>query len=318
MRKTIGCFREWLKPSASKLLAAQGNIPRIDYSMVPENGHDIFYTNFGHLSEMDWNALLLRSMNNSQIEHVEFPTFPDEGLQQRIHGHSGAASVKESIEFHDFISTATFAGVKSRNEFKILDFGCGWGRMTRPFLRDFPLTNIFGFEPNFLFCTLARSLNPYITTFSGSYTPNNDLPACFFDLIFGWSIFSHLSLASLTAWLNEMERVLKPGGHCVFTTWGGRFLNRLRSEEADQQAGKEIHWYSALCIAAAGSLDERLRQYNAGEFVWWDSIGNPNYGEAFISRAFLQQTIDLERFKFTIEKFDDETLAQDAFVLKRL
>ncbi len=101
---------------------------------------------------------------------------------------------------------------------------------------------------NLFLCALSRILNPYVTFFSGAFVPTDSLPYQFFDLVVGWSIFSHLSPSSASLWLREAARIIVPGGCCVFTTWGDRFLRRLKNESVAREAGKEIHWYSSVCL----------------------------------------------------------------------
>ena len=74
-----------------------------------------------------------------------------------IHGSSSwEISIGEAFSFYSFIKSQVDLGAVESPRF--FDFGCGWGRMTRPFLRDFDLDKMFGFEPNLLLATVARSL----------------------------------------------------------------------------------------------------------------------------------------------------------------
>ena len=70
-----------------------------------------------------------------------------------------------------------------------------------------------------------------------------------------------------------------PGGMCVFTTWGSRFLTRLQKEAAEQEAGRQIHWYSSVVLAAAGSIEKRIEEYERG-----NSSGLPADSRRFTER----------------------------------
>src|SRR5665213_1478047 len=185
-------------------------------------------------------------------------------------------------------------------------------------MRDFEFRNLYAFEPNFLFCALARTLNPYVTFLAGAFVPSRDIPEQFFDLMIGWSIFSHLSPSSAALWLAEAAHVVVPGGMCVFTTWGNRFLRRLQKEAAERDEGKPIHWYSSIVLAAAGSIEKRLADYERGDFVWFSGGDSILYGEAFLSETALRKLISQHSLPFDVVVFDKSTLGQDAFVLKRL
>jgi ubiquinone/menaquinone biosynthesis C-methylase UbiE len=293
-------------------------IPRVNYSFAPIDGHNVFREKFGALSDDGWCELLVRSIKEPVIDGVSFANFPENELQNRIHGNSGATSITEAAKFFKFVKQHTYRNSNNAAGKRLLDFGSGWGRVIRPFMRDFEFSNLYGFEPNFLYCSLARTLNPYVTFLSGAFVPSGDIPEQFFNFMVGWSIFSHLSLNSATLWLTEAARVVVPGGMCVFTTWGNRFLRRLQKEAAERDAGKQIHWYSSVVLAAAGSIEKRILEYERGEFVWFTGGQSRLYGEAFVSESALKQLITQQSLPFAVVSFDSTSLGQDAFVLQRL
>jgi hypothetical protein len=293
-------------------------IPLINYNFVPSDGHNIYREKFAALTDDEWCELLCRSVGETTIDGVQFPGFPEVEFQNRVHGNSGTTAVAESGKFFKFVKQHTYATSANASTKKLLDFGSGWGRVVRPFMRDFEFRNLYGFEPDFLFCALARTLNPFVAFLAGDFLPAGQLPGRYFDLMVGWSIFSHLSLMSATQWLKEAARVVTPGGFCVFTTWGDRFLKRLQKEADDRKAGREIHWYSSVCIAAAGSIEEKLASYEKGDFVWFTSGKSTLYGEAFVSENAIKNIISANSLPFAVVVFDKVTLGQDVFVLKRL
>ena len=289
-------------------------VPRPTFDPRLQSSRNVFADTFGRLSDEEWTEILIRSIEEHTIDGVEFPTFPSADFQNKIHGHNGAVSIRGAMTFRKFVVER---GLISRADGYLLDFGCGWGRITRAFLRDFPLKHIIGYEPDGAFVTLARAHNPFVTVFSGDFLPDRSLPAARFDLIVGWSVFSHLSEISASAWLTEIARVLAPGGHAVFTTWGDRFLKRLHGERRMMEAGEDIHWYSRVCIDAAGDIDCLIRRYQAGEFVWFTGGKSTLYGEAFLSEAVLRAWIKLLNLPLQLIEFDRASLSQDAFVLRR-
>jgi SAM-dependent methyltransferase len=290
--------------------------PRIEYDQTLRESPNVFRDKFSSLSDKEWKAVWLSTENGTNISGVEFPTIPDQQLQLSIHGSSSwQISIGEAFSFYSFIkSKVDLLAVESP---RFLDFGCGWGRMTRPFLRDFDLDKMFGFEPNLLLATVARSLNPYVSVLSGGFTPDGSIPKNWFDMVIGWSIFSHLSDTSLRQWLGEVSQVLRPGGAAVFTTWGLRFLRRLQRDQQLLKEGQELHWYARKCIEGAGDLPERVAAYERGEFVWFAFTGSKTYGEAFFGERALRQIIAEEGLPLTVVDFDDSSLSQDVFLLRR-
>ena len=54
-----------------------------------------------------------------------------------------------------------------------------------------------------------------------------DYPDATFDLIYAFSVFTHLAPAGQTFWIAELTRVLKPGGCLFLTTHGEHYLPQL-------------------------------------------------------------------------------------------
>lgn len=292
-------------------------VPRADIDPRLEE-QNVFASKFGDISFEDWMEILIRSIDERFIDGVEFPSFPSQEFQNQIHGHSGKHSILEAGSFYKFIVDQCLTGPAAPwfGNGHFLDFGAGWGRITRMFLRDFPLRNIVGYEPANGYCSVARSNNPFVAFLSGGYLPTGIIPSARFDLIVGWSVFSHLSSESARAWLAEMQRVTRPGAAIVMTTWGRRFLMRLQSEKNMLEAGQKIHWYSKVCLEACGNLDDRIESYDQGEFVWFTGGQSSLYGEAFLGERALRRLLAECAPKLSLIKFDTETLAQDVFVLR--
>ena len=51
-------------------------------------------------------------------------------------------------------------------------------------------------------------------------TPPTRYPAAFFDVVYSVSLFTHLDEPSQDQWLEELARILKPGGVLLVTTHG--------------------------------------------------------------------------------------------------
>jgi SAM-dependent methyltransferase len=289
-----------------------GMLPALDSSA------NIFRDRFGGLSDQAWVEVLIRSMREPIIEGIPFPGFPETQVQERMHGQSGAATLGEARDFYGFIKSRPELRKKLHPSANFLDFGAGWGRMARVFMRDFDLCNIYGFEPNRAYCALARSLNPYVCFLNGDFTPDGTLPPNRFDLVVGWSVFSHLSEHSAGDWLEELGRVMRVDGYCVFTTWGARFLDDLAGENQKLLRGAaDISWYYRECLQSAGNLPEQRCRFDAGKFVWFNSYGSNLFGTAFIHPNALLSLVRKHRLPFELVGFDDEKLGQDAFILRR-
>jgi mutator protein MutT len=105
-----------------------------------------------------------------------------------------------------------YAGFELHDGAAALDFGCGCGRTLLWFARQFPNVRWHGADVDAESIEWCRSSIP-----GGVFCVNGPLPPLLygdgtFDLIYGVSVFTHLSEEHQKAWLPELRRILKPGG----------------------------------------------------------------------------------------------------------
>jgi SAM-dependent methyltransferase len=70
----------------------------------------------------------------------------------------------------------------------------------------------------------CRSTNRWCHFERTDFRPPTPFPADRFDLIYAFSVFSHLSEPVHEAWLGELSRILRPGGLLVVTTREREFI----------------------------------------------------------------------------------------------
>lgn len=127
-----------------------------------------------------------------------------------------------------------FGGVTPRS--RVLDVGCGIGRMSRPFTAflDPAVGRYEGFDVDLAGVEWCRRHYAGLPHFrfqhanirNAFYNPGGDVDAeaytfpyeaGSFDLVFATSVFTHLSIGATRRYLGEIARVLAPGGRAVLT-----------------------------------------------------------------------------------------------------
>jgi SAM-dependent methyltransferase len=214
-------------------------------------------------------------------------------LQINTVGQSGAGAMEEAWLFAvqclaRFRNAANWAN-PSRN---LLDFGTGWARIARCFLRDFDAENIIGVDVDPDFIALCSD------TFHGprflrcSPFPPLEIETASVDFIVGYSVFSHLSESACWQWINEFARILRPEGMAALTTRGRWFF--------DYAAGVTgTDTYAVGLAAMFPNFDDAKAQYDNGEFVHSRAYGVAGggaregdfYGETFIPEQYAREIL---------------------------
>lgn len=144
-------------------------------------------------------------------------------------GATAAAALRETLAE----AGRPFEGFAS-----VLDFGCGCGRVIRHFL------NTRGPRLH------GTDYNPRLVGWCARHLPAADFklnppagplpyPADSFDLVYSYSVFTHLSEPSQRLWMDELRRVLRPGGLLYLTLHGRGFADSMgERERADFDAGR--------------------------------------------------------------------------------
>jgi SAM-dependent methyltransferase len=99
----------------------------------------------------------------------------------------------------------------------VLDFGCGAGRTLRHFLAEAEHAEFYGCDidgPSIDW--LTENFSPPLHVFQSGELPSLPQPDGFFDLIYAFSVFTHLA-DRWAGWLLELHRVLEPEGLLLAT-----------------------------------------------------------------------------------------------------
>tara|TARA_B100000809_G_scaffold118758_1_gene117051 strand:- start:14439 stop:15242 length:804 start_codon:yes stop_codon:yes gene_type:complete len=201
----------------------------------------------------------------------------------------------ESIEAAKYFSNLFRKHIELKDK-RILDWGCGPGRI----IRHMPMVvnngcEYFGTDYN------KESIDWCSKNLSDIQFNKNSLIAQlpyddnFVDVIYGVSIFTHLSEQLHYDWYNELYRVLKPNGIMVLTTQGDQFKVKLTDSELEN--------YNNNHLVVRGNVKEGHRTYSAF---------HPN---GFMKKLFDKVEI-LEHIETEYE--GKEWVPQDIWILKKI
>jgi len=178
---------------------------------------------------------------------------------------------------------------------RVLDWGCGPGRIIRH------LTEVIGNGCEYYGTDYnKKSIDWCSKNIPGIKFNNNSLKASlpypdnFFDVIYGISIFTHLSEQLHHDWYRELFRILKPNGIIFLTTQGNNFKIKL--------ADSELNPYNEGKLIVRGKVKEGHRTFSA-----FHPIG-------FMKKLFMNAEI-LEHIESKPE--NGKVPPQDIWILKK-
>lgn len=131
------------------------------------------------------------------------------------------------------ISLLRYMGLSLSPESKILDWGCGCGRVLMPLSRRLNV-QLYGCDVDETAIAFIKASLPNINPFVSSYDPPLLFMDKYFDSIYAFSVLSHLSEKEEVSWLEELVRITRPGGILLLSVVGKRSL------EIQQERGSNM------------------------------------------------------------------------------
>lgn len=114
---------------------------------------------------------------------------------------------------------------------RILEFGCGYGRVFLPLHHGLEL-DLFGCDVNAgAIKYMRKACGPKTNVRVTEYEPPLPYRSGAFDCVYSISIWTHLPMAMQMRWLEEVRRILKPGGLALISTSGHRALQSRHARE---------------------------------------------------------------------------------------
>ena len=129
-------------------------------------------------------------------------------------------------QFQRFEAVLNRHGRSLATSASILEFGCGKGRLLQYLFEYAPKAQLAGCDVR------AEAIDAWRRRFpAGRFAVNGATPPLRFggerfDLIYSYSVFTHLSEPNHQAWLAELARLLAPGGVMLHTVHSETYLRR--------------------------------------------------------------------------------------------
>jgi 2-polyprenyl-3-methyl-5-hydroxy-6-metoxy-1,4-benzoquinol methylase len=280
-----------LQEIQAELNTSQSNSVKFPASITYKKPNDSILEYAAHLSDQEWLEVVEKSVEHPFVNGIELPGFPPEEIQRNSVGSSGKLALGEGFRFYSEIKryAASLDRPLTRDSC-ILDFGCGWGRMIRFFLKNVASENLYGIDVDPEMIDICTN-----TIRQGNYSlVNPEPPTEFannsFDVVYAYSVFSHLSEPVHIKWVQEFSRILKPGGIMIVTTQARRFIEFCRSLRGQNH---EAGWFYGLANSFLDT-EAAFADYDNGKFLYSATGGGPArpasfYGEAVISPGYVKR-----------------------------
>jgi SAM-dependent methyltransferase len=189
-----------------------------------------------------------------------------------------------------------------------LDFGCSSGRVVRVLAAAYPEVGWHGCDPIPDAIAWARERLPEVNFEHSPDDPPLPYAPAAFDAVFAISIWSHFSEPAALRWLEEMWRIVRPGGRLLLTTHGGQTIAHTfeTGERSAEQLDEVRHALYAHGFWYAPEFGER------GDH----GVVNPDWGTAFLTPEWLLARLT-PRWRLALFVPGPVELNQDLYVLER-
>lgn len=164
----------------------------------------------------------------SEAEMAELP-WPGDELVLRVAGGEDRESFYKSGQqsVRDIEAVLSVIGRDMASYDTILDFGAGCGRIMMWLEKLGSSSSLHGVDIDMRAIEYSQRTFPYASFKVNQPLPPLDYPDSFFDLVYNHSVFTHIDEEYQDAWLAELHRVTKPGGHLVLSIHGEEALRQF-------------------------------------------------------------------------------------------
>jgi SAM-dependent methyltransferase len=192
----------------------------------------------------------------------------------------GSVAAGGSYYYADIVADALAGAGAPLERGRVLDFGSSSGRVVRVLHAAYPEIEWHGCDPQPKPIEWAREHLPGIEFCVSPESPPLEHGDATFDAVFAISIWSHYGERPARAWLAEMHRLIRPGGHLLLTFHGLQSIayyvakngrSRRESVQLALELSRDGFWFREMFDSAGGD----------------HGIRNSQWGTAFITAEWL-------------------------------
>jgi SAM-dependent methyltransferase len=148
------------------------------------------------------------------------PRMASKEVQQSWTGHFGTELLTTSCDFvRMMVHNFSYINKRQLTRAKMLDFGCGYGRIMRLMYYFTSPNNVYGIDPWQRSLDICQEDNVLGHLRKSEFVPDSlPLPNEYFDVIYAYSVFTHTSLAVTKSALRALREHISPSGMLIITT----------------------------------------------------------------------------------------------------
>lgn len=220
------------------------------------------------LHEKSASDILALFEDRDRVSNKDFPIWPPHDIQMQFTGGAGMHLLERSLAF---LEQMTVDGAFVNPDWRGLDYGCGWGRLASTMLvkgsaSQLDLCDAWPEALGFIRANGFRNKHWQVS----ESLAESDLPSDAYDLIYAFSIFTHLNKEAFENNVRRIVNALHPGGNFYFTVRHPDFVESMKS----------AYKFTNAQVQSAGAANDG--------FLHIGYQGKAHYGETIVAPTYLQ------------------------------
>lgn len=183
-------------------------------------------------------------------------------------GEAGAAVLNHILRHHIIVDNA-----------RILDFGCGSGRIVIPLSRKMPntwfdATDVDAQAVDYLTMLGLKNVSAKINSYQGPLPYENAI----FDAVYSVSVWSHVPEDLSDYWLSQIHRALKPQAVALLSVAGRKVLEQWqKTHHRWRNIDAGIFEEENFAYRELSNLESNPEHYPGVTKSWRNTLIHPNY-----------------------------------------